>query len=266
MKKEFDTDLFANFEQHRKRSKHGFAILLVLAGLVLLGFNMGWIAPQWKAIIISWQMLIIVLGVFAIFKRRFVMGIIIVCAGIFFMLPIIARFFPSFWGGAISDFSAYWPVLLIVAGVLFIIGGSCRKSCGSHRGRHSKKYKADFNLRNESDYIEKNLMFNSSEQIVFSSNFKGGDLNLAFGEVTVDLRKIIRVDPDNMLEINTMFGSTVIYVPADWNINMKTNTLFAQVQDLRRMQANTPSTDVENSRITLNLRCSCMFGSIEIKN
>lgn len=255
------------FRHHREeRSKVGFAILLLLAGITLLAFNVGWIPIQYKAIVLSWQMLLIALGILSFFKRHFVGGIILLSVGIFFILPVIGRSFPELGVCSTISLHTYWPILLILAGVFVLLGKTCCKRKRRWKNEGFGRYKADLNLHNSADIIDKNVMFNSSEQIVFSNNFKGGELNVMFGEINLDLRKIAKVDADNMLEVNTVFGSTLIYVPNGWQVNMKTNSVFANIQDKRIEQNGIQTGENSMEKVVLNLKCSCVFGNIEIRS
>lgn len=258
-----DHDFHAEWRNKRAKSKIGFAILLVLGGTFLLGFNLGLIPIEYKSIVLSWQMLLIALGVISLFKRQLAGGIILLSIGIFFLLPVLSTIFPDTFGNIPADIHLYWPVLLIIGGIAFLFGKS---SCKSHRRRcfdYHKRWakEGDENLRNEVDYITKEVMFSSSEHIVFSPDFRGGDLNALFGEIKLDLRKVAELDINNHLAANVMFGSIIIYLPEAWELNLKSSTLFGSIEDKRLR-----SGGVTNEKsVKLNLKCSCAFGSVEIR-
>lgn len=247
-------------------SKVGFALLLVLVGGILLGFNLGVIPVEYKNILISWQMLLIVLGFLALFRRHLIGGFALLSVGTFFILPLVGRCFPAIFNDSFSDLHTYWPVLLIIVGILFLFKKKDKKwqhRCGASVEESPVEIlDANSHAEDKSGYIEKSVMFSNIEQIVFSSDFKGGDVNVAFGEVKLDLRKVTSLNEKNRMEINVMFGAAVIYVPENWHLNMKSSNMFADIQDKRHKI----DTYQETNNLTLHLKASCLFGSIEIRN
>jgi len=70
-----------------------FGVLAVLAGILLLGFNLGLLPLEFKHIIFSWQMLLIALGVINIVsKDSWMAGAILISIGGFFILPKLSIF------------------------------------------------------------------------------------------------------------------------------------------------------------------------------
>lgn len=248
---------------HKSRSKKGFALLLVVIGVLLLGFNLGLIPAEYKPIFLSWQMLLIVIGFFSLFGRKIVGGILLMAVGTFFLLPVIGISFPALLGGTLVNARLYWPVLLIVAGILVLFkkkNNRWAEHWAHHKAVH--QFESESDPHSEADYVTKNVMFNGSEQIVFSSNFKGGNLNVAFGEIKLDLRKVTGLTDNNKLEANAMFGSIIIYLPSDWQLNLKSSVMFGDIKD-KRILDNKIS---EEKVITLNMEGSCLFGGIEIRS
>src|ERR1035437_5395941 len=63
-----------------------FGMALMFIGVVFLGSNVGLIPLPMKNVIISWQMLLIFIGVVNLFKRKFIPGIIWFIIGSFLMV------------------------------------------------------------------------------------------------------------------------------------------------------------------------------------
>lgn len=259
------------FKRGRKNNnpeKIGFSILIVLVGVVLLLSNIGIIPAEYKSILLSWQALVIVIGIWSLVKRNYFAGVLLVVVGGFFLYPKICNLFPAYFTCINIDIKTYWPVLLILFGILLIV----RKPSAHHRHKewkdkfHKHKNKSvcmerDVQDQGGSDYIEKNIMFGSAEQIVLSSNFRGGEGNVMFGELIIDLRKSELAEGDNMLELNVMFGNIVVYVPVSWYIEVQSSTVLGSFDD-KRNAIDSPQESVSR----LLIKGSSMFGNGEIRN
>lgn len=247
-----------------KRRKHNgidWAILLICAGALFLLFNLGVIPAIYKSILISWQMLLIVLGISHFVKRQYPTGFILLIIGIVFIYPKLYRVFPDYFSDINIDFSTYWPLILIAIGLFMVFGKNKFRKRNKFCNKHSDDI-ADIESVNKAEYLDKNLMFSSSEQIVLSPNFRGGESNVMFGELKIDLRKASLHGNNAQLEINVMFGSTIIYVPSHWVIDVQNNTLFGDFRDNRSVQNAEDTTDAPQLVIT----GGCLFGSGEIRN
>lgn len=255
---------------NRKKDNNGFiviAIFLILFGGLLLFFNLGIIPIIYKPLIISWQMLLIAIGVSFLLSRHYVAGILFAGVGIVFIYPLLASSFPERFSEISVDIKTYWPVLLIFLGLILVL----KRPCSSH-----KHNRLNNNQNNEDNYthirtnarehsntdsIDKSIMFGSSEQIVLSSNFKGGEGNVMFGELVIDLRKAKLEEGIVELKLNVMFGSVVLFVPHDWNIEVQTSNIFGSFDDRRYSSEYTSN---ESSRLIV--KGSAMFGNGEIRN
>jgi predicted membrane protein len=238
----------------------GFGLVLILIGIVFLLFNFNLLPAQLKWVILSWPSLLIVFGIINLFKKQFVSSVILFLVGIFFLVPKIVRAFPEAYPNGIEDFTQnFWPILLIAAGVVLIVGklfpssmGNCAHSC-STRERYSKTY-----VRNGG--IEKNSVFGSGEHIVLEPEFEGGELNAVFGSITIDLRKTSLKEGVTRLETNAVFGSVTIFVPSEWMVETNVDAVFGGFEDQRK-QVET----IDMSRKLL-ITGACVFGGTELRN
>jgi predicted membrane protein len=62
------------------------------------------------------------------------------------------------------------------------------------------------------------------------------------------------------LELNSVFGGMVLFVPVDWNIEMRTTHVFGDFVDNRPK----PAFEVDEKR-TLIIEASAVFGGGEIR-
>lgn len=244
----------------------GFALFLILFGGIYLFLNLGIIPIEYKRILISWQMLLIVLGIWNLLKKQFVGAFFLIAIGCFFIYPVLCSVFPEYFVRFDVDIKTYWPVLLIAGGILLVISRSFPSSKRGHRKEYRYESTNDnYNPaeQNSADYVDKNLMFGSSEQIVLSQNFKGGEANVMFGELIIDLRRANLSEYPGILEANVMFGSIVIYTPSDWTVELKSSSFLGSFEDKRYHISNKIS---ESSAPRLIIKGSAMFGSGEIRS
>lgn len=256
----------SEFKTYRYRRHHhaiSLAFVLIAAGLIFLGFNTGMIPIAYKSIFISWQMLLIILGISSFFKRHFWGGLILVLIGGFFIAPEINRVNPNWIGPFPADFvHLYWPVLLIIAGAIVLlhwIFSSSKKHSyeeneWKHHWQHSKEYVSG-------GYISSNNVFGSGEHIVLDPEFKGGEINSVFGGTKLDLRRTNLPEGTTRLELNIVFGGVTIYVPDNWNVVVQVDFVLGGFEDKRYKIGET----VDSTR-TLLICGSCVFGGGELKN
>jgi predicted membrane protein len=247
-----------------------FSVILIMFGLLLIAANTGLIPPGFSKIIISWQMLMIIIGICSIVKRRVLHfhGFLFVCLGIFFIIPRVAKIFPSVFGDIDTNFIRdYWPVLLILAGIVFILRILCKPPASCCR--RSRKYYNHFHedrgrFRKEENYysgdFSKTSIFGNGRYIVIDTEFTGGTLNSVFGGIELDLRKAYLPEGDTVLNIEAVFGGITIFVPDGWMLDVNVESVLGGIDDGRRI-----SEPVDTSR-RLILKGSIMFGGVEIKN
>lgn len=244
----------------------GFGLTLMLIGVLFLGFNFGLLPQKMKWIVFSWQMLLIFIGVINIFKRHMVSGVILITIGTFFIIPRIIHTFPQLLPGFNGDFSnVYWPLLLIVAGVVIILGKifgpKWSKEEWSHYHRkyhnHHKNYTQWDSTGNS---FSKNSIFGAGEHIVLDPEFKGGELNAVFGGITLDLRKTNLPEGNAHLEVNAVFGGVTIIVPETWLVETHLDAVFGGFEDKRFK-----SQILDTSR-KLIITGACVFGGGELRS
>jgi len=234
----------------------GFGLFLLLLGVVFLGLNFGFIPHELRHVLISWPMLLIVIGI-----------------GNFFKMPRVIEAYPAIFPGFNGDFThIYWPLLLIAAGILIILGKIFGPKWGWHdwntewqnrnhrHHRHYRHNRRDYSTWTNPEGFSKNSVFGSGDHIVLDPEFKGGDMNAVFGGITLDLRRTNLPVGDTVLEINAVFGGITIYVPADWYVETHLDAVFGGFQDNRM-----PKEPLDKTR-KLIISGSCVFGGGELRN
>jgi predicted membrane protein len=209
-----------------------FGLLLILAGLLFLSFNFEWIDSSLKSVIFSWPMIFIVFSIISFSKRDYALGFVWFIAGLFFLLPRISVVYPDLLGIINSDFTrVYWPLLLIIVGIIIVfsvITGKNKAVRGcSNRSIHAEP------TQNSNGFINKNVTFGGSESIFLDPVFNGGNISAVFGGVVLDLRKTSLPEGETFLEIYAVFGGVELYIPDNWLVETRIQTLMGGVEDKR---------------------------------
>lgn len=264
-------------------------LLVIAAGVLLYLFNAGTLDPAYKKLVFSWQALLIALGFTCLFSRhKFGFGLLLMLAGGFFLAS------NSLCGGFIAENK--WTLLLIAGGVWIIGHGifarrgmqkrmrdieqfrsgmgphgegndprpdmgeisvefhglSCRHDHARHRGVHSR--------REQAGYIDRSYVFGGSKEKIDLTDFRGGEINCVFGGMELDLRGASLAEGTNILEIKSIFGGIVIYVPREWRVEVRQSAVFGKFTD------NRPGSDPaqDNSRVLI-IHATSVFGGGELK-
>ncbi|MBB3188250.1 LiaF transmembrane domain-containing protein [Microbacter margulisiae] len=245
-------------ERHHHNNGPAFAIVLIIVGALFLGFNVGIIPDRFHPVLISWEMLLIVLGTVSLLRRHFVGGVVLLLIGGFFILPKLLAISGNF-------VQMYWPVLLIFLGIVLLLSRLTHKNhvtISRSYDWQEIKQEAIYKEGSVRNGIHKNVAFANEEFVVLDSEFAGGSVNVTFGEMKIDLRKTALASSKVMFEINVSFGNIIIFVPADWQVQLQVNTVFGGFEDKRIF----PSERNGNQDKTLVIFGSTSFGGGELRN
>jgi len=256
------------FKHHSsKKSGLTFGVILVLLGMVFLAFNFGILDGVWGRVVFSWQMLIIAVGFVFMFYQHVIRGLAFISVGIFFIMPRLSVARPDVFCWVTPDFThAYWPVLLIIAGVLILLHiVFCPQRYSINRHVDNSNFH-----QNENHYrkmyanrpgFERNSVFGNVEEIILDPEFKDGEINAVFGEIILDLRKTALSEGETSLELNAVFGGVTIFIPENWHVELHLSCVFGGFRDNRILL----SENIDHSR-KLVIVGACIFGGGEIRN
>jgi len=209
--------------------------LIVAIGLFLLADNMGFI-PYELYFLRSWQMLLIVIGIFNFLTGRRSPAIVLVTIGLFFIIQDYGPY----------DLRDFWPLILVIVGVAFILNrGSLSSSFGATE-------------QNENYFDDVNI-FGGGDKRFVSHQLEGGKVMNLFGGATIDLRDSIPV-PNAEIHVHTVFGGCEVIVPEDWNVKIEVFSLFGGFSDERKSAVVTP----DSPRVVI--KGFTIFGGGELKN
>ncbi len=249
--------------EHRNDSSHSgglfIGVAFMVAGLVLLLHYTNMISSGLKNIILSWQMIVVAIGVYLLTRKQTTQGIILLLIGGIFLLPRL-KFLPIFadWGyfSWISR-ATLWPILLIAIGILIFI-----RSGITNRGRnpnHNQKEFSKFTSRSDNGKVYYSLVFRGADNVFLEPVFRGGKIETVFGGLTLDLRKAELQEGISVLDLSTVFGGATLMVPPHWNVEVQSNCVFGGFKD------NRPYADKLDTHSRLIIKVECVFGGAELK-
>lgn len=250
-----------------------FGLLLVVAGFLFLSFNFGWIDPALRPVIFSWPMIFIVIGIVSFSKNNYIVSLFWLILGGFFLLPRITTVYPGSIQGVDSDFTyTYWPLLLILFGIGFILKVILEKRRKSERelsgtidtarpGYITETIGSTDTIgstENRGGHIVREVVFGGSESIFLDPVFHGGRISAIFGGVVLDLRRTQLPEGITYLDVEAIFGGVELRIPEDWLVEAKFQTVFGGLQDKRLVSS------PDNSR-KLIIQGDLIFGGCEIR-
>lgn len=259
--RDFREEARQRWESRRERHASGHiwtGLFLLLIGGVALVKSLGMPVPAW---LLSWQMLLIAIGLFIGFRKGFRDGgwfVPIIVGGIFLVNEYVMH----------GDLKKHmWPLILIIVGLVFILRP---KRGGWHSGYEKKNPYTDAETvkrdereetYSQDDLIDSTNIFSGSKRVILSKNFKGGDIVTIFGGSEIDLMQA-DINGTAILEVTAIFGGATLVVPSNWAIkSSEAVTIFGGISDKRKFAAlSEPATK------TLVLKGTMIFGGMEIKS
>ncbi len=206
--------------------------MIIVVGLFLLLDNLRLI-PYELYFLRSWQMLLIVIGAFNLLSGKRNAAIVLFAIGGFFLLEDYGPY----------DFRDFWPVIVIIVGVAFIL----------------RKKKDTPEFENNENFFDEINVFGGGDQKFASTQLEGGRVLNVFGGTNIDLRDSYPVN-GAAIEIFTVFGGCELIVPDDWKVKIEAFSLFGGFSDNRGGTSVTPDSP------TIIIKGFTIFGAGEIKS
>lgn len=210
-----------------------FGVVLIILGTYFLLENLDVIDINLPWYFFTWQMLLIGLGFFNLLTGNRKAALVLFSIGVFFLLPEFLDF----------DIRDFWPVLLIFLGVSFFL-----------RNKDSSSLSSDANS------FDDLTVFGSNEKSITSLQFQGGKTSTIFGSTLLDFRETQLGDTESIVNVFTLFGSTELIVPRDWEVLSEVTPILASFED-KRGSNNNPGGGKK-----LIIKGLATFGSIEVRS
>ncbi|MBE9467385.1 MAG: hypothetical protein IMY72_03570 [Bacteroidetes bacterium] len=217
--------------RHNTMKQVVIGILFVFVGAVILGNRMDYISNNLFHIIISWQALLIGLGIMQLTSNKNSFGgVILIIIGTIFILPKVMPM-PMGYG------NMTFPGVLIIVGVLIIFRSAIFPKSISHHDFHRRFEGNEMDLSN--DFVNEKCVFGEIKLNVISKQFKGGKIEAVFGGGKINLLNAeLSTEGKNVLEVDLVFGGIDLIVPHDWNIVIKTNSILGGFSEKRNLYRN----------------------------
>jgi predicted membrane protein len=232
------------FEKTRRHqgsdSRVFLGILFVAIGGLLILKNLDFLSYDLSHILISWPMLLIVIGLYNLNRKAGSAGVILIGIGCFFLLPRIFDFHEGFYHN-------FWPVILMAVGLVFIF-----------QWRRSASFSFGGNV-DKTDILDETAIFGGRNMSLVTEQFRGGKITSIFGGSKINLLYCKPVE-GCVIDVATIFGGTKIIVPESWNIKTEVVSIFGGFEDKR---GNSVISRVDQSKIVI-IKGVAIFGGGEI--
>lgn len=224
-----------------------FGLFLIVVGALWILERLNLIPAFWDDILISWQMLLIGIGIFSIIGGNKTTGTILIVIGGFFLLP-------EFTAIPYELRRIGWPILIIAVGIVLLV---------THGGRYKKEPPVLEPGQNPgNNYFDDFVIFGGREVYVDSQRFLGGKTTSIFGGTEYDLRQAKLSENGAVIDCLSVFGGTGFKVPPDWTVKNEITAIFGAFTDKRGSSLNHIVTDPSK---TLVIKGFAAFGGVEIK-
>ena len=240
-------------ERNRGDKRLYFGIILIVLGVILILERFNLIPDSMTDIIISFPMLLMVIGAISLIGGNRKGGIILMIICAFFLFPHEIR-------------SDYWPLILIAIGIAILFRQHDQKKLpGSedpvilNPGDNSTNNPGDNSFNTFDDFV----IFGGREIFINSQNLAGGKATSIFGGIEFDLRKASLQPGGAVIDCVSVFGGCGFKIPMDWNVRNEVTTIFGAFTDKRGETYNDRYYDPSK---TIVIKGISMFGGIEVKH
>lgn len=206
-----------------RKSALGFACWVLLLGVLLMVDNLLQLdAGFWSLVWPSF--LLVVLGLFGGNKFSFARLGFVVLGGYFLVDNL--GFMPLELGSGII-----WPALVILFGLSLLMDAihKPKKSYFRVARKGGNNRKTQSNYQTTGDRFSCDLSFGENTHLVKLPVLSGGEVNVSFGELTIDLSGCQSVSAHCLIEANCSFGVVCLLVPKQFAVQPHNATALGNV-------------------------------------
>ncbi len=219
--------------------------LLLLTGLFYLLYNFNALPFVVPSYVFSWQMAVILTGVYFLYKSFF-KGMLVIAIGTYFILPLTGIMQPV-------DIEKIWPALLILLGVIILFGSGFKKK--------NKKNTTDMKTSVNEELFEITTIMGGDSRQLSSYDFKGGKITAIMGGVELDMTNCYLSKEGCIIDLSVVMGGVSLKISREWNIQSEITPIMSGIEDEDQYSDNVHI----DPAATIILRGSVVMGGIEIK-
>ena len=224
----------------KKEARFLLGVFVILAGILLLLEQASIITSfsriVWDILSTFWPLVLIFLGTKLLLDKSYTPGIILFVLGVSFLSSNLFD-----W----DFFAVIWPIILIALGMSMLF----KKEQPEKRAekRESKE-----------DHISETVVFWALEKKITSKNLTGGELNVAFGDLELDLRDSEVNKKGAKIHLNCAFGDVDIFVPKNCRVKTSGSVVLGE------WEPNVKDRKVEEP--VLEITGSVLLGSVNVSD
>jgi predicted membrane protein len=225
-------------------SRYLFGILVILIGFSLLLDGLGIIPSVWYYfrffITNLWPIIFIIFAIKFFISKDTTIGLLFALLGI------------SFFANSFFDINfsyVIWPLIIMGIGVSLFFNKEKKKE---------KEKEERVNGVEKKDSYFKTVVFGEEKKKIESKDFKGGELNVAFSKVVLDLREVIISKKGSKIHINCALSEVLLFVPKGCRIKSKGNGVLGDWKvELEKRNELEP---------TLEISGTALLGSVRLRD
>lgn len=234
-----------------RKSSVGFAVWVLLVGLLLLGSHFDYPLPMrfslWELL---WTSALFTFGIFGLFPRFSFFRFGCAFFGGYFLLET---------GGLLGN-TMHEGLMIAIIVLLFGLGLLFEALRKPSKGTFHMAL--PFTRRNnhctyDGGHFDCATSFGENHYLIQLSPLAGGSAEVSFGEMTVDLSGCVDIAPNCHLQLSSSFGDLELLVPRSIRIEPASSTAFASM-DIK----GDPAPDAVH---TITADCRASFGQITIR-
>ena len=231
-----------------------FGVILIALGIILILERLNLIPESVADMLISWQMLLVGIGVLSLIGGNRTAGTILIVIGGTFMIPELITVPHELR-------RIYFPLILVAIGIYILFRQRSPQGL--------KSFRADdpvINIPNSGDAFntfDDFVIFGGREIFVNAQALAGGKATSIFGGIEFDMRKANLQPGGAVVDCVSVFGGCGFKIPMDWNVRNEVTTIFGAFTDKR---GDTYSDKYYDPSKTIIIKGVSIFGGIEVKH